>query len=78
MRADRMHDRKDDERLLDMLDKLDHGEVGPTVMSQRTGLTKGAIAGLRHRVKAAQDPWPCAARKPENRDGGMPRRWWAS
>lgn len=68
--------RDDDLRVLKILDQADHGDASGA--RERFGLTNGTLQGLRNRTVYAAGRIPCECAKPENRDGGMPRRWWAS
>lgn len=68
--------RADDERLLTMLDLRDHDGLTSTQQSQRFRTSRGSVIGAFRRVDKSD--LPCACVKPENRDGGMRRRWWAS
>lgn len=58
----------------DLLATLKSGEV-----QRRFGLTPGQVAGFRSRyLRGEGKQGRCACTKPENRDGGMPARWWAA
>ena len=64
-----------DEETLDILDRHERqGQTGPAI-AKHYGTSKSAIMGLIHRVRREEQP--CKCRKPENKDGGMPERWWA-
>jgi hypothetical protein len=67
--------RADDELLLTMLDMRDHEGVRPADIAAQVGKSKSAVCGLFHRVRVQEVGGEC--RKPENREGGMPRKWWA-
>lgn len=42
------------------------------------GISRNSVAGTIWRIRIAhEEAGPCHCRKPENQDGGMPRRWWA-
>lgn len=72
---DRLTARAKDERLLHMLDLRDHEGLSQTQIGLRLGISRGGVAAALQRM----DKEPrvrCLCRKPENRDGGMPRRWW--
>lgn len=75
-----MPDRADDLKLLELLHARDAlGLTGAALsryMGQLTGerWSSGRIAGALNRVR--KDRLPCACAMPENRDGGMPPRWW--
>jgi hypothetical protein len=47
-------------------------------IAQRFGVTRNAIVGITNRIRADMRKVPDRAVKPENRDGGMPARWWAA
>lgn len=68
--------RRGDLQMLQMLHLLEVERIGPDAVAERFGLTRGAIAGLRHRTSGAARKAPCACKKAENRDGGMPALWW--
>ncbi|APZ51247.1 hypothetical protein [Salipiger abyssi] len=84
----RMPSRTDDEMLLNMLDMRDFDGLSASKIGQRAGRSRAAVCGLFKRVRddEARHEAECAARgvpvcqclKPENRDGGMTRRWWRS
>lgn len=67
--------------LLEMLDARDRrglrGKALREHMRKLTGETwsAGRVAGAVNRVRAEEVP--CACTRPENRNGGMPERWWA-
>lgn len=70
--------RDDDLCLLEMLhlrdvDRLTNKEVG-----SRFGISKGAVIGKLSRINKATDAIACRCQRKENRDGGMPPRWWAA
>ena len=74
--------RTDDLVALEVLDAFDNaglrGAVLRDYVRRQTGvaLTNGQVQGIRNRARQATAV-PCKCRKPENRDGGMPERWWA-
>ena len=78
--------RAEDERLLKVLsyieqDGMTFSEAGNMVGISRT-VARGQVQRVRehtrrHEAKCADQGVPvCACKKPENRDGGMPPRWW--
>ena len=71
------HTREDDMRLLWMLDA--HETCGQPLaeIARAEGVTRNTVAGLIYRVRREADAMACLCRRPENRDGGMPRRWWS-
>lgn len=68
--------RADDERVLAILDAKFAQGMGNAEILRRFKITNSALQGMIHRT--VKDPTPCACRKRENRDGGMPARWWAA
>lgn len=68
--------RQDDETVLKILHRIDvlgikYGEAGAPF-----GKSRSAVSGMIHHLRR-QEVTACACEKPENRDGGMPTRWWA-
>ncbi len=61
---------------LEVLDLWYQGYSASEIAKQ-FGVSRSAILGLVHRVRADTDRFPSEATKPENKDGGMPARWWA-
>jgi hypothetical protein len=70
--------REDDERLLDVLDRWSHGEMKAATAMMLLAMTRGQWAGVKQRILTESARIPCACRRKANRDGGMPRRWWAT
>lgn len=70
-----MISRARDEALLDMLHV--QATEGTAVARARFGMTNSQVQGKLHTTVRASDAIPCLCDKPENRDGGMPPRWWA-
>lgn len=68
--------RADDERLLNIIDLKVKGLVSGPDIRRRYGLTNSALSGIMNRYRHSDEP--CACEKPENRDGGMPDRWWSA
>ena len=74
--------RADDLRLLEALDLRER--LGMTFadvamrMPRRDGyrMSRGGVIGILSRVVRAHEAIPCNCVKPDNRDGGMPERWW--
>ena len=54
---------------------LDAG-VSYGVAASQIGVTRSTLLGAVRRVNLAANAAPCACTRPENRDGGMPHRWW--
>jgi transposase len=69
--------RRDDIRDLEILHKAEVDGLVYAQIGQRYGMTRSAVGGLIKRFRDAADDVPCRCRKLENRDGGMPARWWA-
>lgn len=71
--------RRDDERILMILHLLDVERAGPDAVGRESGKSRGQIAGMRNRATgaAAIARHPCECKKRENKDGGMPAKWWA-
>lgn len=70
------HTRSDDHWLLHVLDLFDGEGMSDLQIAKHLNTTKGVVVGKRKQVRDATQPCECV--KPENMDGGMPRRWWAS
>ena len=67
-----------DLELLDILDMTDRLGVSATDVGRFFGRGRNAILGLIHRIHVDERKFDAAqiATKPENRNGGMPARWW--
>jgi hypothetical protein len=65
-----------DREVLEILDLTERQGLSAAVVGVRMRCTRSAILGLRYRVNAASDEVADLAKRPENRDGGMPARWW--
>lgn len=72
-RADRAQDLRD----LLMLHLLENEGYSAAELAPRFGTSRAAIEGFRNRTSTFVRRMGCACEKPENRDGGMPERWWA-
>lgn len=71
----RAPDRAEDIRLLNIIDAKLRGDLTGPQVRERFGISNSALQGIMSRYRAS---WlPCACAKPENRDGGMPDRWWS-
>ncbi len=78
--------RADDEGLLHLLDLRDECGLTFAEIAERAGRTRSSIAGAFKRFRDGDTKFVqqcadrglpyCACQKPENRDGGMPMRWW--
>ena len=62
-----------DSEVLDVMHRATRGDTYVSIGADY-GVTRSAIAGMVMRIREAE--LPCACTKPENRDGGMPARWW--
>jgi len=73
-----------DREILEVMDAVDRQGLTPRVvagaLSRTLGrkVTRDAVLGLVHRISRAHEATTCACSRPENCDGGMPKRWWAS
>ena len=65
-----------DREVLEILDLTERQGLTATVVAVRMRCSRSAILGLRYRVNFATDKVVDKAKRPENRDGGMPARWW--
>ena len=73
-----------DVQILDILDRCERQGQSMAEVAERYGMSRSAIAGVLKRVRddlAVSETAPLprgsvAAYWPENRDGGMPARWW--
>jgi hypothetical protein len=65
-----------DREVLDILDLTERQGLSAAVVAVRMRCTRSAILGLRYRINAASNEVEDVAKRPENRDGGMPARWW--
>ena len=70
--------RQDDLRMLEILDMRECAGMPVKEIAARLGMSKGAVCGAINRIGKAADAVPCRCRRKANRDGGMPRRWWAA
>lgn len=71
----KVYTRAEDLCLLEKLHLKDNRGLTFAQIAERFGVSRSSVAGSIDRVNAALAP--CAAKNPENRDGGMPERWWA-
>lgn len=67
-----------DMQILEMMHLMDHCGLTGTDVARRYGRSRSAILGLRFRILRDLEASErgAQARKPENRDGGMPPGWW--
>jgi hypothetical protein len=69
--------RQDDETLLAILDLRSNEGLSASQTGKKWGLSKSAVLGKCQRIKT-EEITECACTKAENKDGGMPRFWWAT
>lgn len=69
--------RADDIRVLKILHDIEEAQLGASVVREKYGLSRGAMAGIRDRFLSGKSHRPCACEKRENQDGGMKPKWWA-
>jgi hypothetical protein len=65
-----------DREVLEVLDLTERQGLSAAVVAVRMRCSRSAILGLRFRVNSDSDKVADKAKRPENRDGGMPARWW--
>lgn len=69
-----------DKDLLQWMHWRDHDKLSMQEIGDRVGRPRNSIIGGLNRVnlalRIADDESPCAATKPENKDGGMKPLWW--
>lgn len=69
--------RADDIRLLTLLDRIDNDDLTFKAAGSISGQSKAAVSGAVRRVRIdLESAGECLCSKPENKDGGLPRRWW--
>ena len=68
--------RESDILILTALDLRDHEKWTGGKIAKSLGTTRSAVMGFFYRVRKAEIT-DCACTKPENKDGGMGRLWWA-
>lgn len=66
--------REEDILCLNILHLTENEGLSARQAAEKLGTTKSAVLGFVNRVRNAQEPCECT--KPENKDGGMPERWW--
>lgn len=64
--------REEDLYVLNILDMYDR--YSSPKIAKKLGMTKNTVLGKIYRVRKVEQPCRCI--KPENKDGGMPNRWW--
>jgi hypothetical protein len=69
-----------DVEILDVLDKRYRVGLSVVRIAGMKGVTKNAIIGLLHRINSETDKAEAGSTvaKPENMDGALSPRWWAS
>jgi hypothetical protein len=65
-----------DREILEVMDLTERQGLSAAVVAVRMRCSRSAILGLRFRVNSDSDKVADKAKRPENRDGGMPARWW--
>ena len=65
-----------DLEVLEVMDLTERQGLSAAVVAVRMRCSRSAILGLRFRVNSDSDKVADVAKRPENRDGGMPARWW--
>jgi hypothetical protein len=66
-----------DTDILNALDMVEREGRTCAAAGRALGYNKNAVIGMLRRVRLELAAVPDLACKPENRDGGMPPRWWA-
>ena len=71
-----------DAEMLFVLEAFEQGLTGGQIAAQLrvhfgTQRPRGAVLAVKKRATDAVLALPCACEKPENRNAGMPARWWA-
>lgn len=68
-----------DQQMLEILDKRERVGLTGAKIAEALGVSRSAILGLLFRLNRDTDlaEQGSIVTKPENRDGGMPVRWWA-
>lgn len=69
-------DHRTDREMLETLDLHERQGLSAAQVAARVGRSRSAVLGLVKRINDAADAVPDRALRPENRDGGMPARWW--
>ncbi len=65
-----------DAEMLLALDMFDNEGLSARAIAANFGVTRNAVIGKLAQIRKDDALVRDAARKPENRDGGMPRLWW--
>ncbi len=68
-----------DQQMLEILDKRERLGLSGAGIAEGLGVSRSSILGLLFRLNRETDLAEVGSivTKPENRDGGMPVRWWA-
>jgi transposase len=69
-------DHRTDREVLETMDLHERQGLSMAQVAPRVGRSRSAVCGLVKRINDAADAVPDLAVRPENRDGGMPARWW--
>lgn len=67
--------RQDDETFLKILHRIDVLGMKYREAGAPFGKSRSAVSGMMHHLRQ-QQVMACECEKPENKDGGMPTRWW--
>lgn len=72
----------DDELSLSVLDLYENHGLSAAAIAKAIRpmvgrhVSRNAVIGLIHRISCDLVATPDTAKRPQNRDGGMPPRWW--
>lgn len=69
--------RADDLKVLEIMHGREVLGLSMRDAAARVGVSRNTAIGLVKRVNEAVDAISCECRRKANRDGGMPKRWWA-
>ena len=67
--------RASDEHILQVLHLVEQRGISYSDIGSRMGTTRSAVSGIMNRYRESYVD-ECECIKAENRDGGMPARWW--
>ncbi len=69
-------DHRTDREILETLDLHERQGLSAAQVGRRVGRSRSAVLGIVKRINDATDAVPDLCARPENRNGGMPARWW--
>lgn len=72
-----MTEREKDLLHLEALHRIENEGQTNDAVGKALNLSRGAMAGIRYRMRQEAAKAVCKCRRKANRDGGMPERWWA-